>query len=95
MPPDLALLSTFIGSNYPCLELIFMVPKVFEPLKFDCTWILRKECRRKKPWITRDVLDLCDERRDFEKRQCKEEGAQEYRKDNKVVQKALKKANED
>ena len=36
MPPDLALLSTLIGSNYPCLELIFMVPKVFEPLKFNC-----------------------------------------------------------
>ena len=36
MPPDLALLSILIGSNYPCLELIFMVPKVFEPLKFDC-----------------------------------------------------------
>ena len=36
MPPDLALLSTLIGSNCPCLELIFMVPKVFEPLKFDC-----------------------------------------------------------
>ena len=35
MPPDLALLSTLNGSNYPCLELIFMVPKVFEPLKFD------------------------------------------------------------
>ena len=29
-------LLTLIGSNYPCLELIFMVPKVFEPLKFDC-----------------------------------------------------------
>ena len=36
MPPDLALSSTLIGSNYPCLELIFMVPKVFEPLKFNC-----------------------------------------------------------
>ena len=36
MPPDLALLSTLIGSNHPCLELIFMVPKVFKPLKFDC-----------------------------------------------------------
>ena len=36
MPPDLALLSALIGSNYPCLELIFMVPNVFEPLKFDC-----------------------------------------------------------
>ena len=37
MPPDLALKSTLIGSNYPCLELIFMVLEVFEPLKFDCT----------------------------------------------------------
>ena len=37
MPPDLALSLTLIGSNYPCLELIFMVPKVFEPLKFDCS----------------------------------------------------------
>ena len=36
MPPDPALLSILIGSNYPCLELVFMVPKVFEPLKFDC-----------------------------------------------------------
>ena len=36
MPPDLALSSTLNGSNYPCLELIFMVPKVFEPMKFDC-----------------------------------------------------------
>ena len=37
MPPDLVLWLTLISSNYPCLELIFMVPKVFEPLKFDCT----------------------------------------------------------
>ena len=40
MPPDLVLQSTLIGSNYPCLELIFMVPKVFEPLKFDCSAVL-------------------------------------------------------
>ena len=26
-----------------------------------------KECRRKKPWVTKDVLDLCDERRDLKK----------------------------
>ena len=36
IPTGLALLSTLIGSNNPCLELIFMVPKVFEPLKFYC-----------------------------------------------------------
>ena len=34
MPPDLALWLTLISSNYPCLEHIFMVPKVLEPLKF-------------------------------------------------------------
>ena len=34
MPPDLALLSTLNGSNSPCLNLIFMVQKVYEPLKF-------------------------------------------------------------
>ena len=37
MQPDRTLLSTLISSKYPCLELIFMVPKVFEPLKFDCS----------------------------------------------------------
>ena len=37
MPPDLALLLTLISSDYPCLEHIFMVPKVFEALKFGCT----------------------------------------------------------
>ena len=36
MPPDLELLLTIISSNYPGLKLIFMVTKVFEPLKFDC-----------------------------------------------------------
>ena len=39
MPPDLALCLTFNSSNYPCLELIFMVPKVLEPLKFYCTYM--------------------------------------------------------
>ena len=56
MPPDLAILSTLIGSNYPCLELIFMVQKVFEPLKFDCIycWIDRVFRRR----IAKPGLDL-------------------------------------
>ena len=36
VPPGVALLVTFQGSNYRCLEQIFMVPKGFEPSKFDC-----------------------------------------------------------
>ena len=41
--------------------------------------ILGTERRRKKPWVTKDVLDLCDERRDLKKKRYKAEGAKEYR----------------
>ena len=34
--PDLASGVTLSGLNYPCLEQFPMVPKMFEPLKFDC-----------------------------------------------------------
>ena len=37
VPPGVALIVTFRGSNYRCLEQIFMVPKGFEPSKFDST----------------------------------------------------------
>ena len=36
VPPGVALIVTFRGSNYRCLEQIFMVPKGLEPSKFDC-----------------------------------------------------------
>ena len=57
--------------------------------------ILGKERRRKKPWVTKDVLDLCDERRDFKKKRYEAEGAKEYREANRRVQKTVKKAKED
>ena len=31
---------TLSGSNYPCLKQIFMAPKMFEPLRFDCNLTL-------------------------------------------------------
>ena len=39
MSPDLALCLTLISSHYPCLEQIFMVTNVFEPLQFYCMYI--------------------------------------------------------
>ena len=39
VPPEVALIIliiTFRGSNYRCLEQIFMVPKGFEPSKIGC-----------------------------------------------------------
>ena len=57
--------------------------------------IFGKERRRKKPWVTKDVLDLCDERRDLKKKRYEAEGAKEYREANRRIQKAVKKAMED
>ena len=57
--------------------------------------ILGKERRRKKPWVTKDVLDLCDESRDLKKKRYEAEGAIEYREANKRIQKAVKKAKKD
>ena len=56
--------------------------------------ILGKERRRKKPWVTKDVLDLFGERRDLKKKRY-EAGAKEYREANRRIQKAVKKAKED
>ena len=41
MPPGMALIVTLRGSKYCSLEHIFMVPKGFEPSKFDCTILCR------------------------------------------------------
>ena len=42
MPPGMALVVTLRGSNYRCLEQIFMVPKGFEPSNFDCNLNINK-----------------------------------------------------
>ena len=54
--------------------------------------ILGKVRRRKKPWVTKDVLDLCDERRDLKKKRYEAKGAKEYREANRRIQKAVRKA---
>ena len=38
--PALVSRLTLSGSNYPYLEQISTVPKMFEPLKFDCKYIM-------------------------------------------------------
>ena len=40
VPHGVALIVTFRGSNYRCLEQIFMVSKGLEPSKFDCSYVM-------------------------------------------------------
>ena len=51
--------------------------------------------KRKKPRVTRDILELRDERRDLKKKRYETEGAKAYREANKCFQEAIKKAKED
>ena len=41
-------------------------------------YLLGKERRRKKPRVTRDVLDLCDERRQLKEIRYEADGAKQY-----------------
>ena len=64
MPPDLALWLTLIRSNYPCLENIFMVPKVFELLEFYCIFISGAQsvvlvCRKKTQIMRTHQIFFC------------------------------------
>ena len=45
--------------------------------------------------FTKNVLDLCDERRDLKKKRYDAEGAKEYREANRRIPKAVKKAKDD
>ena len=43
-------------------------------------------------WVTKDVFDLCDHRRDLKKKQYNADGAKEYMEENRRIHKALKEA---
>ena len=39
--------------------------------------LLDKQCRKRKPWVTPEILDPCDQRRDLKKKRRKPEGAED------------------
>ena len=54
--------------------------------------ILGKHRRTKKPWVTTDILDLCDKRRELKRRKCDPEGAAKYREVNKKIKQDMRRA---
>ena len=84
-----------IGLSNEDMDIDTMVTTYNTSVTDSAIEMLGKEHRRKKPWVTKDVLDLCDERRDLKKKRYEEEGAKEYREANRRIQKAVKKAKKD
>ena len=50
--------------------------------------------RRKKPWITAEILDLCDKRRELREKRFEPEGVEKYKEVNNNIKWCMKKAKE-
>ena len=68
----------------------------FEKITLDAaTDILGKKNPIKKPWITKDIFDLCDERRNLKSKKKNDDTAKEnYSKINKTIKKKITQAKE-
>ena len=71
--------SPLIGLSDEDMDIDTMITTYNTAVTDAASEILGTECSRKKPWVTKNVLDLCDERRDLKKKRYEAEGANEYR----------------
>ena len=56
--------------------------------------ILGKHHQMKKPWVTAEILDLWDKRRELRKKRFKPEGSEKYKEVNNNIKRCVKKAKE-
>ena len=56
--------------------------------------ILGKHRQKKKPWITAEILDPCDKRRELRKKRFEPEGSEKYKAVNNNIERRTKKAKE-
>ena len=56
--------------------------------------ILGKHRQKKKPWVTAEILDLCDKKRKLRKKRFEPEGSEIYREMNNDIKRCMKKAKE-
>ena len=56
--------------------------------------ILGKHRRKKKLWVTAEILVLCNRRRELRKKQLVPEGSEKYREVNNNIKRCMKKARE-
>ena len=56
--------------------------------------ILGKHRRKKKPWITAEILDLCDKKRELRKKRFEPDGSEKYKEVNNNINWCMKKAKE-
>ena len=56
--------------------------------------LLGKQRRKRTPWVTPEILDLYDQRRDLKKKRGEPEGAKDYRETERKTRTEMKMAKE-
>ena len=56
--------------------------------------IFGKHRQKKKPWVTTEILDLCDRRRELRKKRFEPKGSEKYKEMNNNIKRYMKKAEE-
>ena len=56
--------------------------------------ILGKHCQKKKPWVTAEILDLCNKSRELRKKKIEPEGSEKYKEVNNNIKRCMKKSKE-
>ena len=70
-----------------------LLTNTFNKIMIDtASEILGKHRRTKKPWVTADILDLCDKRMELKRRKCDPEGAAKYREVNRKIKQDMRRA---
>ena len=54
----------------------------------------RRRKKEEKNWITAEILDLCDKRRELRKKRYEPEGSEKYKEVNNNIKRCMKKAKE-
>ena len=83
---------TIMSNNYTDID--SMITTFNTAVTETASEILGKHRQKKKPWITAEVLDLCDKRRELRKKSFEPEGAAKYKEVNNNIKRCMKKAKE-
>ena len=81
-----ALLATLVDGD---ADLDSMVTHFNKAVIDTAAELLGKQRRKRKPWVTPEILDLCDQRRDLKKKRG-EPGAKDYRQIKRKIRTEMK-----
>ena len=56
--------------------------------------ILDKHRQKEKPWVTEEILDLCNKMRELRKNRFEPEGSDRYKEVTNAIKRCMKKAKE-